>query len=85
MFMVTKTITITEDAYGLLARSKLDDESFSEEIRRIFSKTQSRKLIDYFGILSEEQGSAIQSVLQKKKEQNIALKKERWKRHHESP
>ncbi|MBI1970435.1 antitoxin VapB family protein [Candidatus Woesearchaeota archaeon] len=82
--MATKTITIAEDAYGILAQNKLDDESFSEEIRRLFSKKHAKQLIDYFGILSEEQGEAIYSALQKRKEQNIALKKERWKQYHES-
>lgn len=33
--MVTKTISIMEDAYNLLLRKKHEDESFSELIRRI--------------------------------------------------
>ncbi|MBI4017274.1 MAG: antitoxin VapB family protein [Candidatus Aenigmarchaeota archaeon] len=33
--MATKTITITEDAYGELSGLKLPEESFSEAIKRL--------------------------------------------------
>ena len=36
--MVTKTITIMEDAYELLAQNKRKEESFSEVIRRLAKK-----------------------------------------------
>ena len=36
--MATKTITITEDAYEILRRHKVKDESFSEVIKREFAK-----------------------------------------------
>ena len=36
--MGTKTITIMNDVYELLARNKRKDESFSEELRRIVPK-----------------------------------------------
>ncbi len=38
MFMATKTITITEDAYDLLAKLKRENESFSEVIKRTIKK-----------------------------------------------
>ena len=38
MFMVTKTITVTEEAYKKLASNKMNGESFSELINRSFSK-----------------------------------------------
>ncbi len=38
MFMVTKTITVTEDAYKKLASNKKQGESFSELINRSFVK-----------------------------------------------
>lgn len=38
MSMTTKTITIMEDAYELLAANKESSESFSDEIRRVFTK-----------------------------------------------
>lgn len=55
--MTTKTLTIMEDAYKLLLEKKLENESFSEEIRRILSRKGRRELGDFFGILSEEEGS----------------------------
>jgi len=36
--MGTKTISIMDDVYELLARQKKPDESFSEEIRRLVPK-----------------------------------------------
>lgn len=47
MFMTTKTITIMEDAYELLKKSKKPDESFSDVIRREFSSK--KKMTDFFG------------------------------------
>ena len=38
MCMSTKTITIMEDAYELLAKKKAEGESFSDVIRRVVSK-----------------------------------------------
>lgn len=38
MFMATKTLTVTEDAYELLKKNKLDSESFSDEIERLFGR-----------------------------------------------
>ena len=38
MFMVTKTLTIMEDAYEMLARRKGKEESFSDVIRRVVGK-----------------------------------------------
>ncbi len=78
--MVTKTLTITEDAYNLLGGAKLKDESFSEEIIRLFSRKRRRPLSDFFGILSEEEGQGMLDELKKKKGIEIALHKERLKR-----
>lgn len=49
--MVTKTITIMNDAYMLLARSRLRDESFSEVIRRVLSKK--RSIAEFAGAWSD--------------------------------
>ena len=38
MFMVTKTITVTKEAYEKLASNKKEGESFSELINRNFAK-----------------------------------------------
>jgi len=67
-----------DDVYDLLLRNKLEDESFSEEIRRILSKKKSKKLIDYYGIISHKDGDEIKLVLEKKREENIKLKKTRY-------
>jgi len=81
MFMVTKTLTIMEDAYDLLLNNKLEDESFSEELRRILLKKTARKLSDLFGIISDKEGEEIIKDLEKIKSQNIELIKKRiqWK------
>jgi predicted CopG family antitoxin len=46
--MTTKTITIMEDAYDLLARAKLPDESFSDTIRRTLNAKKG-DLTPFFG------------------------------------
>lgn len=70
--MVAKTITITEDSYRLLVDNKLENESFSEEIKRILSKKRTKKLEDFFGILAKELGAdKMQEDLEKIKIINI--------------
>ena len=54
--MVTKTLTIMEDAYELLVQNKKEGESFSDVIRRI-AKTE--ELASFAGMISEEQGEEI--------------------------
>ena len=49
--MGTKTISIMDDAYRLLARNKGEKESFSDVIRREFSKKG--RISDCAGILSD--------------------------------
>ena len=49
--MATKTITITEDAYGKLKIRKRKNESFSDVINRIMPYTN---WLDFAGILSKE-------------------------------
>jgi predicted CopG family antitoxin len=45
--MSTKTITIMDDAYKMLAGARMDDESFSDAIRRILS--QKRNIMRFAG------------------------------------
>jgi predicted CopG family antitoxin len=78
--MVTKTLTIMEDAYELLKQNKLEGESFSEEIRRIITKKKRRPLMDFFGILNEKEGDALMCHLQERREKQIQFHKERIKR-----
>ena len=49
--MTTKNISITEDAYNLLARHKRLNESFSEVIREHFTKK--KHLLDFAGAWSD--------------------------------
>lgn len=77
--MVTKTLTITEDAYTMLADNKLEEESFSEEITRILSKRRAKSLKDYFGILSEKEGEEMITALERKRAENRRLMKKRIK------
>ena len=75
--MATKTLTITEDAYDLLAEHKLENESFSQEIRRIMAKRQRKSLLDFFGILSKEKGHELLRDLQEIREFNLRSLKEK--------
>lgn len=75
--MVTKTITILDEAYQLLAANKLKNESFSEEILRTFSKKTHKKLSDFFGIISDNEGEEMLAALEKKRGCALALKKRR--------
>ena len=65
MFMATKTLTITEDAYDRLFVLKEEDESFSEVIRRLTTKV---KLSDFAGLLTNEEA--------KKAKERISLMRE---------
>lgn len=80
--MATKTLTITEDAYNLLQQYKSTEESFSEEITRLFTRRRKRSLHDFFGVLSHQEGKAMQHDLAKIREENIRILKERLR--HES-
>lgn len=78
--MVTKTLTIKEDAYNILAASKLKGESFSEAITRLFNDRKKKKLSEFFGILHSDK-SRMQKDLKDIKKINIELLKERLKRY----
>ena len=79
MFMTTKTLTIMEDSYKLLLERKLENESFSEEIRRILSKGRSKSLSDFFGIISEEEGEVMLKDLEMADKREIELLKKELK------
>lgn len=61
--MVTKTLTITEHAYNLLARNKRHEESFSEEITRVFGKR--KPLLAFAGTLkiSDENANKMKEII----------------------
>lgn len=77
--MATKTLTITEEAYNMLSKNKIEGESFSEEIKRILSKKRSKKLIDFFGIISKDDGKKMLDDLSRIKSENINLLSRRLK------
>jgi predicted CopG family antitoxin len=79
MFMATKTLTIMEDTYEMLLRNKMENESFSDVIRRIISRKGRKSFSDLFGILSNEEGDAIAKNLKKAKAMEVKLLKERMK------
>jgi len=75
--MATKTLTIMEDVYQMLAENKMKGESFSDELRRILSRKKSRKWSDLKGLLNEEEGNNIIKDLEKIKKMNLKLLKEK--------
>ncbi len=64
MFMATKTLTITEDAYERLAHLKQGSESFSEVIIRSFPK---RSLMEIAGILSEKEADELEAHIKERR------------------
>ena len=68
MFMATKTITIMEDAYELLARAKHPDESFSDAIRRVVGKEED--IMDCFGVWSDETAEFVKSSIKESRARN---------------
>ena len=75
--MATKTLTITEEAYHLLARGKMEGESFSKELVRVLSKKKARALGEFFGILSDDEGEAMLHDLKRLLAADARLLKER--------
>ena len=60
--MTTKTITITEDAYGTLKNLKEKNESFSEAILRMGGR---KSLREFIGILSENSARQFENSIKK--------------------
>jgi predicted CopG family antitoxin len=54
--MATKTLTITTDAYDMLAQHKQPHESFSDVIRRIARR---RSLSELRGLITEKEAVAL--------------------------
>lgn len=77
--MATKTLTITQEAYNILFENKLDNESFSDVIKRTFSKKRSKSLNDFFGLITEDEGDEILNNLEKIKNNEIKLLSKRIK------
>lgn len=72
--MVTKTITVTKDAYERLKALKRPDESFSQEITRMTGGSQD--IMRFAGILTDEEGEQMLSAIKKmRKESDEQLKR----------
>tara|TARA_Y100000310_G_scaffold190615_1_gene190601 strand:+ start:10192 stop:10431 length:240 start_codon:yes stop_codon:yes gene_type:complete len=76
--MATKTLTITEESYDMLVARKYENESFSQEIKRILSKKSKKNLMDFFGILSEEEGKNIENFINKSRKSDMLVNKSRY-------
>jgi len=59
--MSTKTITLSQDAYDLLAGLKEAHESFSDVIRRRIAK---KSITEFAGILTREEGKRVEQLIQ---------------------
>jgi len=63
--MATKNISITEEAYKILAKKKMVNESFSKVIVREIGK---RDIMDFAGILSSEEADELEENIRKIRE-----------------
>lgn len=68
MFMVTKTITVTKDAYEQLKALKRPEESFSQEIKRITASKQD--IMRFAGILTDKEGEEMLTAIKKMREES---------------
>lgn len=67
MFMATKTLTITEEAYERLAAVRQKDESFSEIIMDHFPK---HSLLELAGILSHKEAKELREYISNRKRES---------------
>jgi predicted CopG family antitoxin len=75
--MAVKTITITTQAYDALKRRKESRESFSQAILRLTKKTT---LDQFFGILTEKEGKALEKTIKDMRVVNTRLHNARMER-----
>ena len=75
--MVTKTITVTKDAYMAIKNRKQSDESFSQLFLRIGHKSPS--ITEFVGLLNSESGERLSKEIKKSRKR---FDKEMEKRHH---
>jgi predicted CopG family antitoxin len=66
--MATKTITIMDDAYAKLKRSKLPGESFTDVINRVLP--EKRSIMDFFGAWDEETASIVEASIKESRERS---------------
>lgn len=59
MCMGTKTINLMDDAYEMLKRAKIGEESFSDVVRRTFTQKK-KEYRKYFGVWGKEFGAEVE-------------------------
>lgn len=67
MFMATKTLTITEEAYERLAAVRQKDESFSEIIMDHFPK---HSLLELAGIFSHKEAKELREYISNRRRES---------------
>ena len=80
--MGSKTISLDDDAYGILAAAKRQGESFSDVVKRVFSK-KAHPLLRLQGILSPEDAEDVRAAIERMRAMDIEeqdRKLARWKR-----
>jgi predicted CopG family antitoxin len=77
--MATKTITIMDDAYIMLLKSKLKNESFSDVIRRVFGKK--RSIMEFAGAWKDMDKSEINKMKEGIEEYDIKETKKLLKKY----
>ena len=75
--MVTKTITVTEEAYNALKALKAQRESFSKTIIRVSKR---KPLSSFYGILGRESGGKFEKNILNFRKKHAELYKSRIKR-----
>ncbi|MBI3032232.1 antitoxin VapB family protein [Candidatus Woesearchaeota archaeon] len=65
--MSTKTITLSQDAYDLLARRKEGKESFSDVVRKL---AKPKSLLEFAGILNHQEAEKMRSIINEGRKQS---------------
>ena len=76
LFMSTKTVSLSEDAYNKLKSLKEDNESFSDVVRKV---TKTSNISKFHGVLSEDTADKIEKNIRKNREGNLKSHSERVK------
>ena len=72
--MARKTITISEEAYEVLARAKSKKESFTDVILRIVAKREEGSLLDYIRSIKrdEEFAKTLEAIVKERERVSLS-------------